>query len=75
MSDLQMPWIKKLKMFIIFVSMAMELTDRQNFTNYCNSNANYLVAAKKKYGLCKHILESLHLFRQKEKMKIMKLFK
>ena len=27
MSGLQMPWIKKLKMFIIFVSMATELTD------------------------------------------------
>ena len=34
MSDLQMPWIKKLKMFIIFVSIAMELTDPQNFTKY-----------------------------------------
>ena len=32
MSDLQIPWIKKLKMFIIFVSMPTELTDRQNFT-------------------------------------------
>ena len=30
MSDLQMPWMKKIKMFIIFVSMATELTDRQN---------------------------------------------
>ena len=37
--------------------MAMELTDRQNFTNYCNSNAiftnycnsnaNYLVSANR----------------------------
>ena len=34
-------------MFIIFVSMAMELTDRQNFTKYCNSNANYLVSANR----------------------------
>ena len=25
--------------------MATELTDRQNFTKYCNSNANYLVSA------------------------------
>ena len=50
MSDLQVPLIKKLKMFIMFVSMATELTDRQNFTKYCNSNANYLVSAKQKYG-------------------------
>ena len=31
MSDLQMPLIKKLKIFIIFVSMATELADRQKF--------------------------------------------
>ena len=31
MSDLQMPPIKKLKMFIFFVSMATELPDRQRF--------------------------------------------
>ena len=27
--------------------MAMELTDRQNFTKFCNSNANYLVSANR----------------------------
>ena len=31
MSDLQMPRIKKLKMFRIFVSMATELPDHQKF--------------------------------------------
>ena len=30
MSGLQIPWIKKLKMFIIFVSMATELTNWQS---------------------------------------------
>ena len=47
MSGLQMPWIKKLKMFIIFVSMATELTDRQNFTKYSNFKANYLAYANR----------------------------
>ena len=42
-----MPCIKELKMFTIFVSMATELTDRQTFTKYCNSNANYLVTARR----------------------------
>ena len=27
--------------------MATDLTDRQNFTKYCNSNANYLVSANR----------------------------
>ena len=27
--------------------MATELTDRQNFTKKCNSNANYLVSANR----------------------------
>ena len=27
--------------------MATELTDRQNFTKYCNSNANYLVSGNR----------------------------
>ena len=31
MSDLQMQRIKKLKIFIIFASMAMELPDRQKY--------------------------------------------
>ena len=38
---------KKLKMFVVFVSMATELTDHQNFTKYCNSNANYHVSANR----------------------------
>ena len=54
--------------------MATELTDRQNFAQYCNSNANYLVSANRN-GLCKHILASLHLLSKNEKLKIMKLFK
>ena len=55
MSDLQMPWIKELKMFIIFVSMATELTDRQNFTKtYRNSNANYLVCANRNMDMLTH---------------------
>ena len=30
--------------------MATEQTDRQNFTKYCNSNANYLVSANRNMG-------------------------
>ena len=70
-----MPWIKELKMFIIFVSMATELTDHLNFTKKCNSNTNIFFFCEQKYGLCKHILASLHLFSKDEKLKIMKLFR
>ena len=66
---------KRTQNVIIFVSMATELTDCQNFTKNCNSNANYLFFCEQKYGLCKHILASLHLFSKNEKLKIMKLFK
>ena len=61
-------------MFIIFVSMATELTDRQNFTKYCNSNANYLVSANRNMDNVNTFWQ-VYICLAKQKLKIMKLFK
>ena len=55
--------------------MATELTDRQNFPKYCNSNANYLVFANRNMDYVNIFWASLHLLSKNEKLKIMKLFK
>ena len=54
-------------MFIIFVSMATELTDHQNFTKYCNSNGNYLVSANRNMDYVTHFGKSTSV---KQKRKI-----
>ena len=55
--------------------MATELTDRQKFYKILKFQSKLSCLCKQKYGLCKHILPSLHLFSKNEKLKIMKLFK
>ena len=50
MSGLQMQRIKKLKMFIIFVSMATELTDRQKFYKLLQFQSKLSCLCKQKYG-------------------------
>ena len=66
---------KKTQMFIIFVSLATELTDRQKFYKILHFQSKLSCLCKQTYGLCKHFLPSLHLFSKNEKLKIMKLFK
>ena len=50
MSDLQMPPLKTLKMFIIFVSMATELADRQKFYKILQFQSKLSFLCKQKYG-------------------------
>ena len=50
MSDLQMPRIKKLKNFIIFVSMATELPDRQRFYKILQFQSKLSYFCKQKHA-------------------------
>ena len=65
MSDLQMPKIKELKIFKVFVSMATKLSNRQRFykNTVIQSKLHISYFCKEKYELCMHIivLESPHL--------------
>ena len=55
--------------------MATELTDRQNFTKYCNFNANYLVSANRNMDCVNTFWQVCICLAKKEKLKIMKLCK
>ena len=54
--------------------MATELTDRQNFTKYCNSNANNLVSANRNMGYV-NTFWRVYICLEKTKRKRMKLIK
>ena len=70
MSDLQMPRIKELKMFKVFVSMATKLSKRHRFLqNYCNFNANYLTSAKRNMNNVCTFLKGSYLLNKCEKEK------